>query len=685
MPTPKLPELEAAVRRHLRELRKVESRAAVVDRRALDQAQAAAFDKLEGILARYETDGTIDVAALSTVSRKAGDLTSAAVTGATVSPGSFAAHLADAARVGAELATNLGALPNLTRVDIAAAHRLAGAMTAPGSPLTELLDRLGPDTGALVRDRLNVAMLTGENPRKAARRIMAEGADIARSRADTIARTEILRAQRAATRDRLADAGVVTEWIWYSAADDRTCAACWAMHGTRHPIKETLDGHPNCRCTMVPAIPGGIADNIPTGDELLAELTPQQRVTILGPKRAEQWNTGRAKLGDFVNRRSSPKWGTMRTVAPFDPSLDRRPDVGPTRREMPSKAAGRRAVLDQQHTREAAELGVTLADYRSALEDGPRMLAQVKAAARRVEAEQWDELLNLTHPAQHTLPRPPAGRWEALDPGAGDLPGIRRYNAQARRMEVYARRYASESGTAAGALGRRVGPEWDWYDRLEAGERKRLDRRWFNDLNSTSAGAATARASGQLDDLHTALMDNRVLGPDSDAEEAAEWLVGRSRTLDSLRSINTRSAGTVITDEADALIAPLLDHRIPPSRLVAASGDPQELARLVLEDRAAELAEMAAELADEAANLLGPSYAGAGLGPAPWTMTPSSFAEEVLDLEYRLATGIAGPTDADRLAALIPPGLDTPGMPLEDLHAVISDTARVAGETIRLQ
>ena len=79
--------------------------------------------------------------------------------------------------------------------------------------------------------------------------------------------------------------------------------------------------------------------------------------------------------------------------------------------------------------------------------------------------------------------------------------------------------------------------------------------------------------------------------------------------------------------------------------------------------------------------MLAPSYRGAGTGPAPWTMTPDSYAEEVLDLEYRIDAGDASPLDRERLAALVPEELDGPDA-LEEIHARIIATAELAGEKI---
>jgi hypothetical protein len=62
-------------------------------------------------------------------------------------------------------------------------------------------------------------------------------------------------------------------------------------------------------------------------------------------------------------------------------------------------------------------------------------------------------------------------------------------------------------------------------------------------------------------------------------------------------------------------------------------------------------------------------------------MTPDSYAEEVLELDYRLGDGTATDADRARLAALIPEELDGPDA-LEEIHARIVATAELAGEKI---
>ena len=91
----------------------------------------------------------------------------------------------------------------------------------------------------------------GSNPNDTAARMLArcrgefEGGAV---RAIRIARTETLDAMRAAARlsDR-ANADVVTGWTWVASMTERTCAACWAMHGSVHKPEEPGPlGHQNC-------------------------------------------------------------------------------------------------------------------------------------------------------------------------------------------------------------------------------------------------------------------------------------------------------------------------------------------------------------------------------------------------------------------------------------------------------
>ena len=666
-------ELAKAVKAHLAELDRIESRASIIDRRALEAGAERATSKLEAHLERYTRDGVIDLAGLTTSAQQARELSAEMVRRAIAPPDAFTTAVRDASRAGLELATELGALPNITRVDLESARRLAGALYAEGSPLRKLVESIPGTVGDAVAERLTTALLTGQNPRAAARSVMATGAELTRSRADTIARTELLRAQREATRSRLEDAPGIDEWVWLSAADSRTCAVCWAMHGTRHPVTETLDGHPNCRCTMVPAVPGGSADKIPTGDTLLATRPLEEQRRILGPKRHELWADGRQTLDDMVGRRSNGQWGTMRTLRPIDSTIDRRPIVAPPR---PSQADVRAVKLDVQHTHEARELGLSLPEYREHLAQVPAYRESIRNAAVRAKAQAWADYEDALGTAGLGIPRPPAGKWEDVGHGSR-IPGKRRADGK-----VYVRRYSD--GTVAGQ-------EWSFVDDMSEAEVKRMNRWWSDGAQVGKGqgrgqrGKASTRAGANLEAITDELLASGRLPAGATREDAIDYVLHQTRKIDAAASAAAGKPSNLIpARELDELIGAHTSHDVPATSILS-SRDPVDVVRTMVDTAArhataAEL-ELAQELADDAARMLAPSYRGAGTGPAPWTMTPDSYAEEVLDLEYRIAAGDASPLDRERFAALVPEELDGPDA-LEEIHARIIATAELAGEKI---
>lgn len=194
--------------------------------------------------------------------------------------------------------------------------------TSNGSPLRELLDELPEDAGAAVREALISGVVLGQSPYVIARRSRAAlGGNMAR--ALRISRTEVMRSYREATlRNYQANAGIVTGWVWHSAVDTRTCPACWAMHGTEHGLDERLDDHVQGRCAMVPRTKSwaelgfaGVEETSPQielGTEAFARLDEAKQRAILGPAALEAYRAGAIKLTDFVGRRTSADWGTMR-------------------------------------------------------------------------------------------------------------------------------------------------------------------------------------------------------------------------------------------------------------------------------------------------------------------------------------------------------------------------------------
>jgi len=206
----------------------------------------------------------------------------------------------------------------------AALESLVG-FAADGSPLQSVLEALGPDGAAAMRDALIAGVAAGDGPRKIAAAAAAQG-NVSRARAVNIARTETMRAARTATIDSYrANSDVVKGWTWLAALDMRTCAACWAMHGTHHALGEPLDGHCQCRCVPVPDTvswaeltgDSSIPDTRPlirSGADVFAGLSEEDQQQVLGPGLHGLYAAG-APLSAMVTQTSDVRWGTMRQQA----------------------------------------------------------------------------------------------------------------------------------------------------------------------------------------------------------------------------------------------------------------------------------------------------------------------------------------------------------------------------------
>ena len=207
-------------------------------------------------------------------------------------------------------------VPHFGRLHDGALDRII-ANAGDGRPLGLLLVELVPQNVDNVRDALASGVAAGWRTAEISDEVQ-RASGLTLSRASTIARTEIVRAQREAHLEVMADPeGVAGEWVWDAALD--ACASCQAQHGSIHPVSEIMASHPNCRCSMIPRPPSwaalgfdGIEDDRPhiePGAERFAKFTKAQQLAILGPGKYEAYRTGRATLDDFVTHTQSERWG----------------------------------------------------------------------------------------------------------------------------------------------------------------------------------------------------------------------------------------------------------------------------------------------------------------------------------------------------------------------------------------
>lgn len=217
------------------------------------------------------------------------------------------AAISGGAATAAELAGTVGATIGLdARINTAATERLVAALG--DGPLREVIDGYGTRAAEVIERALIQAVTTGEGPRQAVRRIMAEiGLPAVGDRLDTLTRTEMMRAFRGSLFDQYAAMGA-TQWRWVAVKSSRTCLACLAYDGRIFPMsKPFMAAHPRCRCIPSLASPAVAYES---GADWLARQSPEtQRRMFPSGASYDAYRDGRLTLDAFVGMRRSRVWG----------------------------------------------------------------------------------------------------------------------------------------------------------------------------------------------------------------------------------------------------------------------------------------------------------------------------------------------------------------------------------------
>lgn len=212
------------------------------------------------------------------------------------------------------------------RLPILATEQMIGR-AADGTPLADLLAEIGPNARLQAAQQITAGVAAGRHPTVIARQL-AGLTDASFTRTITIARTETAKAQWAASQLSLQSNRAITNgWIWEAELDERTCEACIFETGEWHPDTEVLDGHPNCRCAMIPQTRSweelGLGDlglgetsvEIPRGEDWFMALPEATQKTMLGPGKYEALRSGAIKPADLVAKAHSGRWGSMTRAA----------------------------------------------------------------------------------------------------------------------------------------------------------------------------------------------------------------------------------------------------------------------------------------------------------------------------------------------------------------------------------
>lgn len=187
----------------------------------------------------------------------------------------------------------------------------------PTGPLFDRLRLLTTVNAQYVAEAMIEGITLGFNPRKIAR--MVQDA-FGRGLADALrfVRTAQLWAYREANRaSMVANQDVLEGWVWSAHFDDRVCMSCVVMHGTIHPIEETLNDHHNGRCVPIPLVKGFPNPVEQTGLDWFSQQSEATQRQLMGPGKYNAWRAGQIRLDHLTTERVDDVYGAMRS----EPSL----------------------------------------------------------------------------------------------------------------------------------------------------------------------------------------------------------------------------------------------------------------------------------------------------------------------------------------------------------------------------
>jgi SPP1 gp7 family putative phage head morphogenesis protein len=254
-----------------------------------------------------------------------------------------------------------GPFPNgihFARLPEPAIQQFVGTL-GDGSPVRTLTDSFGTEASKTLNRLLLEGVSTGINPLTIAQQMSDALPTLGIARANTFARTEMMRAYRgAATKVMKANKDIIKGWKWYSALDKNTCPVCWALHGKVFPPDELMATHPNCRCVHLPVTKTWqeLGYNVPepalsqgmslSGEELFAGLDEETKQFILGKAGYTGYKNGIFKLEDFIQNTYSQDWGYGRTTRSISSMVGKTNTKTLTAGKVPRGVAVRPSKLD---------------------------------------------------------------------------------------------------------------------------------------------------------------------------------------------------------------------------------------------------------------------------------------------------------------------------------------------------
>lgn len=239
---------------------------------------------------------------------------------------------------------------------------------------------------------LTDGLVQGLSPRDIARNMAKRVDNMTKTRAEVIARTEIVRAHAEGQLDSLEamgveELGVMAEWS--TTKDLKVCKLCAPLQGIVLKIKEArgiLPRHPNCRCAFVPANVG-------------EDQSKQKRGPVQITKARNDSIQAENPKSTLEEAKAATSWaGADTKIAPKRPESVLSPSTTKEKELVAKKEAEAKAALAKAEAAEQEALGIlekqraeAAARAEAAKVQAAKELAEMQAAAAqekaRIEAE----------------------------------------------------------------------------------------------------------------------------------------------------------------------------------------------------------------------------------------------------------------------------------------------------------
>ena len=205
---------------------------------------------------------------------------------------------------------SLGVAVGFNRLPAGAVQNVL-ALARAGRPLAALLEPMyGQAAAGIIRELVNGVAL-GLGPRQIARRMAREGLTDGLNHLLLVTRDQYNRAHRTAALEAYRQSGVVRGYTRRCARQaGRTCIACISLDGKFYTLEEAFEGHPQCRCTMIPAVRGVDGrSKLGSGQGWFEGLSQEAQIATMGRGRWEAWRAGELEWGGMAVRTEHPVWG----------------------------------------------------------------------------------------------------------------------------------------------------------------------------------------------------------------------------------------------------------------------------------------------------------------------------------------------------------------------------------------